>query len=155
MKFHQLEKYVEVDKDDLDNEIINLSNHLYYVGKMVGQLISRMDEAKTTLEFIQSDLTLQLQESIERGSSKRLSPSVIKHKVRATPAYRAALEQLQTLRRRHRRWMNLQKAFDRKGKNLATLTRLYMSEYYASGMTARSEENKRLLKEQARRKRTQ
>ncbi len=153
-----LEHAIRIERDRLDDELIAQSEFAAQVGDMVAITQSDLDEAKSNLVHIEGELILQFRERTD----KKIPVTQLKVYVHKDRSFRAALQEMQRLRRRARRWVALEKAFDQRSKMLRSLVQLYISDYYSMGQvrsarnietTVRSERNKRELAERTRKDR--
>jgi hypothetical protein len=130
-----------IDKHHLDDAIEQQAAIYGHVADRVAQEESRRDEAKSSLEAADAELSANIREGHTRkkAGKDRLTEGAIKEMIILDPFHIKAVKSLNAAQRSYQQWEALKWAFNQRGQMLRDLAHLYSSEYFTQTSVRGSE----------------
>lgn len=129
-----LRKELTIDRDDLDNALINQSNLFYRVAKWSVRAQTSLEEAKADLDRIEQEISLQVRKQATAATGDEKAPKITdKHVatvVASTPKYQKQENELLKAKARVASWSILKDSYMYRASMLKSLVQLFVSEYY-------------------------
>lgn len=126
----RLELGLKIDKNDLDNELMDQAYYFYQAARRFADAISYRDEAKADLEGIKAKVGLQIRQQFSDAGEK-ITEGGVDARVIANPEYQKALDRMAAWTDRVVRWTGLRDSIQQRGYALKDLTALYIAGYWA------------------------
>jgi hypothetical protein len=123
---------LKVDKNSLDDELVDQPDVFYRVGVQYALAISRRDRAYTRRKEVEGEALLRVRER-----EGRVTDTQAKELVSADPEVQAAYREYQAWASLASRWEYLKEAFAQRSYVLKDLAALWIAGYYA-GSTGRA-----------------
>lgn len=136
----ELEKFVPVDKHNLDGNLEEQPDIFYRVSKAYAISISEADIAKAAIDELNARLDAEVREDMEKAGDK-VTEGKVKMAVASIPEMRAAVSNHLEKREISGRWLALKDSLNQRSYTLKELVALYSAGYFtdAVGGSARSQ----------------
>lgn len=129
-KFLELEQYVAIDPDALDEEIVSFASHFYHIGLGYARAVSLRDAAKEDVSAYEAELDNQIRQTAVM-SKEKLTEGTIEARITCDEQRLELVDKYMRQKHRADRWGVLRDAFEKKGFMLKELCELRKTEYYA------------------------
>lgn len=129
--FQELESALRIDEYALNDVCREQPTLFYRVSREVAMAVSRRDAAKTELEKVEAQLTLDLRDQARDAESK-ITVDEIKARVRENGAYLDAVARLSQCQEDYASWQVLKEAYQQRSYALNHLVDLWLGNYYGN-----------------------
>lgn len=164
MKYEELEDSLKIDRNALDEELIQHSQLFHTVSESAVLAAAERDQAKEELDSVYASEDKEVRLNWEEVSDGlKMTETTVANAAKSSTAYKEALETYQEKRLHAAQWLALKDAFHQRGYMLRELCGLYMSEYFtkdsvqggqSKARKAKAETGRKKLAETRRRKAT-
>lgn len=131
-----LEQYAEllqIDKNDLDNALIEQSSIYYRVGEAYATAISYRDYAKSNIDKVRAD-TDRLVRRKAQEESERVTEAQVANRILDDVLYQKAVDDHLEWKTVADKWSALRDSFERRAYALRDLVQLWIAGYYADSV---------------------
>lgn len=140
--FDRYETLLRIDKNALDDELVEQPQYFSDTSKRLATVISYRDEAKANLEGIRASLDSQIRRTAAENAEK-ITESGVSNRIIQHPEYEKALIALAAWQDQYNRWMGLKEAIVMRGYALKDLVSLYAADYWARNSAGSSDNTRR------------
>lgn len=136
--FAALETELRIDKNSLDDALVEQPDFYYRVSKAYSLLLSRRDAAKSRLEEVRAEADGQIRNAANKTAEK-VTETSITNRVLLSDDVREAIERLAAAQSEMSKWLMLREAFEQRSYALKDLSALYSAGYFTdrTGSSAR------------------
>lgn len=147
----EFEEALQIDKNDLDEEVIRQPQLIYMIHKACAGLVLKRDIADKTVDDIKLDLDKQFRKQAEDAGEK-LTETALTRRIADTKAVRNAEEALLKAKHELAVWEGMKAAIQDRSYELRQLVSLYEVNYYANdGMGKAGRDHKDAVADRVRR----
>lgn len=127
--FKQLERCVTIDKDNLDEEIVQFPEVFYQVCIMASDSEAHLNECRLIRQ--ETEAGLQEEARVALSGEGRVTNVAVNAWIKASRQYKKADRAYQDAKALHGRWAALKEALQAKSYKLRDLVDLYIAQYYS------------------------
>lgn len=142
--FDQFKQYLEVDKLNLDDELVNHAVLLGEVSDAYAEALCERDDLKEVLAQVDADISSEIREKLE-SNGKKATEAIVAADTLLSPQHQKAYKAYAEARSQAARLGALKEAFLARGYMIRDLCSLYVSNYFenssvkSTGNTDRAE----------------
>lgn len=136
-RYEELAKNLKIDKEALDNELIQQPELYHEAGRLYSSAVSSRDEAKSDRDSLRGKIDLRIREELDEKGDKKPPETQIANMVVADLVYADAQERYQEWDRLAGQGAALREDFHSRGFALRELANLWMAGYYQNNSATR------------------
>lgn len=136
-EFAEFEKYLLIDKDALDEELINHPDLVYRISMKLVNLVSYRDAAKQDKDEAEAKADARIRRDAARDDEK-VTADQVKAEIKLDPKVIEAADRYAELKLEHDKWGALDRAFTARRFALAGLVDLYGNNYWSDASGGRA-----------------
>ncbi len=125
-----------IDRNDLDNELINNPSFIQEVCDEAAEAIAYRDAMKEALDTVDAELDADIREVTSKTA--KMTEAAIKTTIQIHPEHKKAFTAYNQAKLKAAKAAGLERAAETRGKAIEALSRLYASGYFAIDSTKRS-----------------
>lgn len=146
--FSELRQALLIDKNSLDDDLVEQPDLFYRVSEQYTQARSFQDQIKTEITQLESELGAQIREEAELNKAK-VTVDAVKQEIAGSPKMIALQKEFWDAATTVGKWASLKESYDMRASALKSLVQLYASNYFSvqTGSRPRAEAMTRLADE--------
>lgn len=133
----ELERGIQIDKDALEESLLEQPNNFYHVSMKLSLWTSRRDAAKQEQQLIEARADAAIRHNAEVAKEK-ITEKEVESQKRMDEDVRTGLDELLRYNHTVNRFANLKEAYQQRGYVLKELVALYLANYYATNNVSSS-----------------